>query len=86
MRIELLQLTQGTNSFWDFTVQVQSKNSILSGTKSHLTEMQLRHRIESGMSPKLALRSCLEKIETDGTLSDWLTDVKRVDDLIRAER
>jgi hypothetical protein len=52
-----LQLNQGSDSFWDFCVQVQAKNSTLSGTKSHLDDTQLRHHVESGMSAKLALRS-----------------------------
>lgn len=90
-RIELLQLTQGNDNFWDFSVQVQTKNSLLINTPSHLNDEQLRHRMESGMNPKLALRCRLEKagvVQNNdlNKLATWLTDIKRVDDLIRAER
>jgi hypothetical protein len=84
-QIELLQLSQGNNPFWDLSVCVQGYNSILTGTTSHLSEIQIRHRIESGMNPKLALRCRLEKIVTTGSLSMWLDEVTRIDELISAE-
>jgi hypothetical protein len=85
-RIELLGMTQNDMSFWDFAIQVQSKNSLLRNTPSHLDKDSLRHRIESGMAQKLALRCRLEKSSKTEVFKDWLTEVKRVDDLIRAER
>jgi hypothetical protein len=85
-RIELLQLSQGSNSFWNFSIKVQGHNSILTGTTSHLSKIQVHHRIKSGMNLKLALCCCLEKIETDGTLFAWLNKVTRIDELIDAER
>jgi len=83
--IELLQLNQNSSTFWDFSVAVQYKNSLLASTPSHMTEDQL-HRIESGMNPKLALRVRLEKGDKYETLDKWLTEIRRIDDLIRAER
>jgi hypothetical protein len=84
--IELLGLTQGELSFWDFTVTVQGKNSLLRNTSSFLQTEQLCYRIESGMSQKLALRCHLEKSPAIEKFEDWLIEVKRVDDLIRLER
>jgi hypothetical protein len=84
-RIELLQMSQGSISFWDFSVDVLAKNSLLTSTPSHLNDKQLRHRIESGMNTTLALRSRLEKVVTTGTLNNWMNEIKRVDDLICAE-
>jgi hypothetical protein len=84
-RIELLQLSQGNDPFWDFSVRVQGYNSILMGTTSHLSEIQIHHRIESGMNPKLALHCRLEKIVTTGSLSMGLDKVTRIDELISAE-
>jgi hypothetical protein len=74
--IELLQVMQGTDSFWDFLVQVQAKNSILAGTQSHFTEMHLHHHIESSVNPKLALHACLKKVVSDSTLTQWPEEVK----------
>ena len=44
MQIELLQLTQGSNNFWDFTVQVQTKNSILIDTPTSLYGIWHEHK------------------------------------------
>jgi hypothetical protein len=40
--IELLQMTQDNDVFWDFAIQVQAKNSILIDTDSYLDKDQLR--------------------------------------------
>jgi hypothetical protein len=85
-RIELLGMTQGDATFWDFTIQVQAKNSLLRNTQSYLEKTQLRQRIESGMTPKLALRCRLEKCNKVERFEEWLNEIKRVDDLLRAER
>jgi len=84
-RIELLGMMQNESAFWDFAVQVQSKNSLLRNTPSHLDEDKLRHRIESGMDQKLALRCRLEKSSKIEGFNLWITEVKRIDDLVRAE-
>jgi len=76
--IELLQLMQGNDSFWDFSTEVQAKNSILFGTQSHHFDTQLRHRIESGINATLALRCRLKKVAFVDTLIKWLDDVKRM--------
>ena len=59
--IELLAMIQNDMTFWDFAIQVQTKNSLLRDTDSYLTKATLRHRIESRMNQKLALRCRLEK-------------------------
>jgi hypothetical protein len=85
MCIELLQLNQNTSSFWDFSVAVQYNNSLLIGTDSYMSNEQLHHCIESRMNPKLALHVCLEKGDKYKTLPSWLTKIKCIDDLMRAE-
>jgi hypothetical protein len=84
--IKLLQLTQAKASFWDFSIIVQARNSVLSGTRSHLDAVQFHHRIESGMNAKLALRCHLEKITSDGTLAEWLDKVLHIDNLLHIEK
>jgi len=85
-RIELLAMTQGDSSFWDFAIQIQAKNSLLRNTESHLSKHDLRHRIKSGMTQRLALRCRLEKCNDVIGLEQWLIEVKHVDDLIHMER
>jgi hypothetical protein len=85
-RIELLQMNQGNEMFWNFTVQVQTKNSILIDSPSHLDNDQLRNRIEAGMNSRLALRIRLEKVgNKNKALGAWLDDIKSIDELMRAE-
>jgi hypothetical protein len=86
MCIELLGMTQNNKTFWDFAVAIQAKNSLLCNTNSYLNKDQLRHRIESGMNQKLALRCRLEKSSKVNKFKDWLTKVKCIDNLQRAER
>ena len=83
--IELLAMQQGHDSFWDFAIQVQSKNALLRDTESFFNQDQLHHHIESGMTPKLTLHCCHEKSNKIMPFKEWLMDVKRVDDLIRAD-
>ena len=40
---EILSMTQGNNTFWDYAIALQSKNSLLHGTTSHLLDDKLRH-------------------------------------------
>ena len=84
-RIELLGMTQGDLAFWDFSINIQSKNALLRNTPSYLTKELLRHRIESSMNQKLALRCRLEKTSLIEKFEQWLTEVKRVDDLVQLE-
>jgi hypothetical protein len=76
-RIELLGMTQTGLSFWEFAIAVQAKNSLLRGTTSYLDQEPLRHRIESGMSQKLALRCRLSKSNEKEDFREWLTEVKK---------
>jgi len=46
---ELLSMTQGSSSFWDFAIKLQSKTSLLLGTPSHLAQDKLCHQSEVGM-------------------------------------
>jgi hypothetical protein len=52
---ELLSMTQGSTSFWDVAVAVQSKNSLLHGTPSHLPDNKLCHQINMGMEIRLSV-------------------------------
>ena len=83
---ELLSMSQGTNSFWDYTVTVQSKNALLHGTTSHLPDDKLRHQIGAGMEVHLSKKVSLEKLNKILDFRKWLNEVKRCDDVLRAER
>jgi hypothetical protein len=85
IRRELGGMVQGGESFWDYAIAVQAKNSLLASTPSHLNNDQLRHRLEVGMGELLARRCANTNVNQEKSLKKWLTDVKRVDDLMRTE-
>ena len=51
---KLLSMSQGNSTFWDYAVAVQSKNSLLRGTTSHLPDDKLRHQLGAGMEVRLS--------------------------------
>jgi hypothetical protein len=70
--IKLLAMQQGVDSFLDFAMQVQSKNMLLCDTNSFLDKDQLRHHIESGMTPKLTLHCHHKKSNRSSFLKSGL--------------
>lgn len=85
-RIELLGTVQKDDTFWDFAVNIQTKNSLLCNTQSYLDKEQLHHHLEASMTPKLSLCCRLEKSSKVVKFEDWVIEVKHVDDLLRSER
>jgi hypothetical protein len=86
-RRELLSMTQGADTpFWDFAIAVQAKNSLLNGTASHLEDDKLRHQLEAAMHQRLSKRCGAEKTGKIAEFKPWLNEVKRIDELARAER
>lgn len=51
---KLLSMTQANMSFWDFSTEIQFKNSLLHGTTSHLPNNKLCHQINTGMEVMLS--------------------------------
>jgi len=83
---EVLSMTQGNGSFWDFAVAIQNKNSLLRETSSHLADDKLRHQINAGMEVRLSKKVSSEKVNKVIGFRKWLGEVKRCDDVLRAER
>jgi hypothetical protein len=83
---ELGGMVQGEATFWDYAIEVQSKNSLLTTTASHLDNEKLRHRIKASMN-KLLARHCINaKVNKEGDFKKWLAEVKCIDDTLHAER
>ena len=83
---ELLSMTQGTSLFWDYAIAIQSKNSLLQGTVSHLPDDKLHHQLGTGMEIRLSKKVSLEKVNKVQDFYKWLNDVRRCDDVLRVER
>lgn len=85
-RHDLLSMTQGHLPFWHWAVRVQSINSLLSNTNSHLDNDQLRHHLEVGMDAKLANKCRNEKSSKVTVFRLWLLEIKHVDDMMNGEK
>jgi hypothetical protein len=83
---ELLSMTQGTSTFWDYAVAIQSKNSLLQGTTSHLPDDKLCHQLNVGMEIRLLKKVSLEKVNKVLDFRKWLNDVRKCDDVPCVER
>jgi hypothetical protein len=82
---ELLSMTQGASSFWDYTIAMQSKNAPLCGTVSHLPDDKLRHQLGAGMEIHLSKKVSSEKLNKIADFHKWLSEVRRCDEVLRAE-
>jgi hypothetical protein len=73
---EVLSMTQGSGTFWDYVIALQSKNSLLRGTVSHLPEDKLRHQLGAGMETRLSKKVSTEKVNKVPEFRKWLNEVK----------
>ena len=82
---EVLGMSQASNTFWDYTVSLQSKNSLLHGTPSHLSNEQICDQLGAGMENYLSKKigGGVNRI-TD--FQKWLNQVKPYNDQLRNER
>jgi hypothetical protein len=83
---ELLNISQGLQTFWDFAVKLQAKNSLLASTDSHLDDDKLRHQMEACMDERLSRKCAAERTNKIADFKKWMTEVKRIDDALRADR
>jgi hypothetical protein len=83
---EIFLMTQGNNTFWDYAIGLQSKNSLLCGTTSHLPDDKLCHQLGMGMETRLSKKVFMEKVNKVVEFRKWLNEVQRCDEGLRAER
>ena len=83
---ELLSMTQGTSLFWDYAITIQSKNSLLQGTISHMPNDKLCHQLGANVEIRLFKKVSLEKVNKVLDFCKWLNDVRRCDDVLHMER
>ena len=79
-------MMQGLASFWDFAVAIQSKNSLLRDTTSHLPNDKLRQQIGAGMELRLSKKVSAEKLNQVADFRKWMNEVHRCDEALYAER
>jgi hypothetical protein len=77
---DLLNLSMGSSSFWDFYSASLELDSVLANTTSHLPEDKFCHHLESCMTPELA-----NECEEDAIMSikdqlKWVYAVKKVNE------
>jgi len=83
---QLLTMTQGNQTFWNFAVALQAKNSLLINTNLYLLKDKLCHQIKAGIDAKLAKKCDSEKSNKIVDFKKWLADVKCLNKGICADR
>jgi len=83
---EVLGMTQGSSIFWDYTVSLQAKNSLLCGTVSHLPDDKLRHQLGADMEVRLSKKVSSEQLNKVVDFRKWLNEVRRCDEILCVER
>jgi hypothetical protein len=87
LRGDILSMSQGDSTFWNYAVNLQSKNSLLKGTTSHLTSEKLRHQLEANMEKRLATKCRNEaNVNNEQDFTKWINMVKRVEEMLIADR
>jgi len=77
---KVLSLTQGQQTFWNYTVTLQSKNVLLANTPSHLTKEKLQHQLEANMEKRLKAKCCDANTSLITDFTKWLQDIKHLED------
>ena len=81
----VLGMTQGANTFWDYTIALQSKNSLLHGTTLHISDEQICLQLGAGMEVCLSKKIGGEKVNKVVDFHKWLNEVKRYDNQLHDE-
>ncbi|KAG1793834.1 uncharacterized protein HD556DRAFT_1191829, partial [Suillus plorans] len=79
VRQKMLSSTQGQKPFNEWAVEVQSKNTLLRDSTSHLNDTNLKYHLESHMHPDLAAEYHTEQI-TKTDLRKWIEKVRLLDE------
>ena len=81
---EFLSMTQGLKTFWDYTITLQSKNSLLCSTVLHLLDDKLRHQLEAGMETSLSKKVSTKKVDKVPNFWKGLNKVRQCDEGLHA--
>lgn len=76
---KMLASTQGQRPFSEWAIEVQSQNTLLRGTPSHLADVNILYHLESHMNPDLAADYHAENIVEDD-LCRWIEMVRLLDE------
>ncbi|KIK38836.1 hypothetical protein CY34DRAFT_90294, partial [Suillus luteus UH-Slu-Lm8-n1] len=79
-RQKLLSSCQDSKAFSDWAVEVQRLNSLLRGTESHLTELNLRYHLEVHMQPDLRTEYRAENVAAIKGFRPWVEKICTLDE------
>jgi hypothetical protein len=75
----VLGAKQGSEPFWEWTLQVQQVNALLTGTSLEVTDNKLREQLEAQMDENLCEACDKTKTNDEDDLNKWLEAVKIID-------
>ncbi|KAG2072905.1 hypothetical protein BDR04DRAFT_1116616 [Suillus decipiens] len=76
VRCKMLASTQGQCPFSKWAIKIQSKNTLLQGTASHLPDVSILYHLESHMNTELTADYHAEKI-VEEDLCNWIEKAER---------
>ena len=79
-------MTQGSGTFWDYTIKLQPKNSLLHSMVSHLPDDKLRHQLGAGIKTRLSKKVSAEKVNQVPNFQEWLNKVRRCNEGLHVGR
>ncbi|KAF9226046.1 hypothetical protein BS17DRAFT_806992 [Gyrodon lividus] len=79
-RQKMLASTQGNKAFSEWAIDVQTQNTILRGTTSHLTDASLKYYLEAHIHPNLACEYRAMEYSTEDVLRKWIEKVRLLDE------
>ena len=63
MQCEALAMTQGKCMFWEFSVNILKKNSLLLGIPLHLSNKKIQHQLKANMDDHLSKKCDAVKLD-----------------------
>ncbi|KAG1735249.1 hypothetical protein EDD22DRAFT_731980, partial [Suillus occidentalis] len=71
---------QGTHTFYEWALDLQSQNALLYRNPSHLSDVQLWDQLEANLCDEPTAPVIRAKLDDNLTLKEWIEEVKHLDD------
>ncbi|KAG2349712.1 hypothetical protein BDR05DRAFT_943603 [Suillus weaverae] len=77
---KVLGSQQGSRTFYEWALDIQSLNTLLYRNPTHLSDVQLQSQLKANICNELTIPILRAKLADDLTLKEWIKEVKHLDD------
>ena len=85
LRQRMLNSTQGTRTFNEWSIEIKTQNTMLRGTDSHLNDNALRFHLEARMSTNLLRKYRSTTHTKEAVFRTWLNNVRKLDEELQGD-